>query len=136
MMLAGVLTMQARISDVTYQNAQTENRISELQRELDKKYMDKALKEDLSSIQQRAAAKGMAHPADNQIVFVPAEADLPSQHQPRPEITNSAEETESAIVSEDADTISVKREGESVLGGVGGFFTKVADTVEGWIEQS
>ncbi len=138
MMLAGVLTMQAKISDVTYQNAQTENRISELQRELDKKYMDKALKEDLSSIQQRAAAKGMAHPTDNQIVFVPAEADLPSQHQPRPEVTNNAGETGSVTASEDANAISVNQEGESesVLGSVGGFFTKVVDTIKGWIEKS
>lgn len=137
MMLAGVLVKQAEISNQTYLNSQAEKRIATLQEELSKLEMDKALKEDLTSVQYNAAARGMAQPEDDQVVFLEAEPELPDTYEPAEEapqntITDLSGNTDikvsGAVVSTDAGSDA------GIVNTIGKFFKDAGEVIKGWIE--
>jgi hypothetical protein len=136
MMLAGVLVKQAEISNQTYQNAQAEKRIAALQEELSKLDMDSALREDLTSVQYSAAARGMAQPADNQIVFVESEPELPDTYElaaaaPQNTITDLSGNTDIRVSGAVVNTGAEDKAG--LIDRIGQFFKDAGAAIQGWI---
>ncbi|MEF9863531.1 MAG: hypothetical protein RR777_01165 [Christensenellaceae bacterium] len=140
--LSGVLIRFAQISDISYQNAQIQTRISALEQDLEKVQMDIALKEDLNSIKEKArTALGMTYPKDNQIFYLPAE-------EPITDTAVSTEAANAAVAQPNAaaqtatqeqppqSTVTVQGETPqpTTNNENGGFFKTVTDTIKGWVQ--
>ncbi len=127
--LAGILIRYSQISNLNYQNAQIESRISSLSQDLDKAKMEVSLREDLSSIRQQAAAMGMSEPKDSQIVFV----------QPEAEVQNVSDTTDMQdMVSAEGNTDlsqAADINGSDAASGFAGFINTILDTIKGWFQN-
>lgn len=111
--LVGILSAYAKLSSMTYQNAGIEKNIAELERQIDQKEMDIALKENLNDIRQRASVLGLRPAKDDQTVAVVLED----------EIAVPAEQTVLPAENE-----------ASEQDGVAGFFSNLGDSIKGWFD--
>ncbi len=66
------LFYEVKLSRMTYDNSQSEHRISALEQEIDKLKMEEALKDNATNIQRRAQELGMYYPTDSQIEYMEA----------------------------------------------------------------
>ncbi len=145
-MLAGILVKYAELSNVTYQNAQIENNISNLKEQLEKVQVDVALKKDLSNVQERARALGMTHPGDTQIEYVTIEgdaqaADAAAQKSTVSDVTaDGAQAAENGVAADMTGVTTGGTEGAAAdtaagAGGflekIKGFFGNISDTIKG-----
>jgi len=110
--LVGILSAYAKLSGMAYQNAGIEKNIAELERQIDQKEMDIALKENLNDIRQRASALGLRPAKDDQTVAVQLEDDVV------------------AVEQEQTETVTENDTAES--GGIAGFFSGIAESIKGW----
>lgn len=132
LMLSAVLVKQADIAKQTYTNAQMESNISELQQELDKLKMDKALKEDLGSIQQRATELGMHHPNDDQVVFMKPMVEPAASAYALGDIEDVPIEQNENVTVEGDD--AENGTGDNAFDKVANIFNNLASAIKGWID--
>ena len=138
LMLSTVLIRYAEISNQTYLNAQTEKKIQSLETEISKLDMDRALKEDLTSVQYAAATKGMAQPGDEQVIFVSVNPELPDRYtiEDTASAGIDAEETASEPTLNDAQTAdnALTQSSSGPLEELNSFFAAIGKTLQGWFK--
>lgn len=135
-MLSTVLIRYAEISNQTYLNTKTEKEIQELEIELSKLDMDRALKEDLNSVQYAAASKGMTRPSADQVIFMAVNPELPDKYSEDnsakdEEINqNNLTDNQSGNNSENNEKLQEKKGPIEILES---FFSQIGKTLQGWL---
>lgn len=122
--LSGLVIRYATISNVNYQNAQIQSQNSGLADQLEKVKMDNALKEDLSSVQQKAStALGMYYPTDDQIEYLEPDTVETSN------AVNSGVQVEEQIIQNQETVMN-----ENSSGGIQSFFAGLVEAIGSWFQ--
>ena len=123
--LSGLVVRYATISNLNYQNTQIQSQNEALKDELDKVKMENALKEDLGSIQERAAQLGMYYPKDDQLEYL------------EPDAVDAGDATagaaQQAVQQPEAQPAQDDKAAQSgAFGGISSFFADLMETVGEW----
>lgn len=123
--LSGLVVRYATISNLNYQNTQIQSQNEALKDELDKVKMENALKEDLGSIQERAAQLGMYYPKDDQLEYLEPDAADASDA-----TDGAAQQTVQQPEAQQAQDDKTAQSG--AFDGISGFFADLMKTVGEW----